>query len=68
VLDVSLNSSAVMAETVAEIPIMGSFHGSYSLGAAIGSLIGGVFSSNGWSASIPTLLLFLSPSHLLWTL
>jgi hypothetical protein len=51
-MDVAMNSSAVLAETVAEIPIMGSFHGSYSVAAAIGSLLGGVLSSKGWSATL----------------
>jgi hypothetical protein len=49
VMDVAMNASAVVAELVAEIPLMGSFHGSYSVAAAIGSLFGSILSSSGWS-------------------
>ena len=40
-LDVSMNGFAVLVERVAGYPICGSFHGSYSLSAAIGGVIGG---------------------------
>jgi hypothetical protein len=63
-MDVALNSSAVLTEAVAEVPIMGSFHGSYSIAAAIGSLVGGVLSSNSWSASLLCVLLSASAGRL----
>lgn len=40
ILDVSMNAQGVLAEIVAGIPILGSFHGSYSIAAALGSLLG----------------------------
>lgn len=49
IMDVAMNACGVLAETVAEKPIMGSFHGCYSIAAAIGSLIGGLLTSIGWN-------------------
>ena len=43
-----MNASGVVAELVAGIPLMGSFHGSYSIAAAFGSLIGSSLSSLDW--------------------
>jgi len=40
VMDVSMNSCAVLTETVRGLPLMGSYHGSYSLASAIGGLLG----------------------------
>ena len=45
--DISANSSAVLTEIVAGKALLGSFHGSYSLAAAAGSLIGGIMTTNG---------------------
>lgn len=39
-MDVSMNAAGILAEVNAKTPIMGSFHGSYSIAAAIGSLLG----------------------------
>jgi MFS family permease len=50
-MDVAMNASAVLVETVAGHPIMGSFHGCYSISAAIGSLVGGLLSTAGWGTS-----------------
>ena len=47
----AMNASGVLAETVAGRPIMGSFHGCYSISAAIGSLIGGLLTSLEWGTS-----------------
>lgn len=46
-MDVAMNASGVLAETVAGHPIMGSFHGCYSISAALGSLVGGLMMSLG---------------------
>lgn len=46
-VDICANSSAVLTEIVAGKALLGSFHGSYSLAAATGSLIGGLMTSNG---------------------
>ncbi len=45
-----MNACGVLAEIVAGIPIMGSFHGSYSVAAAVGSLLGASLASAGWSS------------------
>lgn len=45
VMDISMNSGAILTEIVAGKPLMGSFHGSYSVAAAIGSVVGGALSS-----------------------
>ena len=47
-LDVSMNSLAILVETVAAYPIIGSFHGSYSVAAAVGGVIGGSLVSAGF--------------------
>ena len=49
IMDVAMNTSGVLVETVAERPIMGSFHGNYSIAAALGSFIGGLLTSQGYS-------------------
>ena len=41
-----------MTEIVAGFPIMGSFHGSYSLAAACGSLLGGALAVSGLSTAL----------------
>jgi MFS family permease len=56
-MDVSMNSCAVLTEIVAAKPLMGSFHGSYSVAAAIGSLMGGAFVEQHYSTSLVFLLL-----------
>ena len=43
IMDVSMNANAVLTETVAERPLLGTYHGSYSVAAALGGLIGGAF-------------------------
>ncbi len=43
IMDVSMNNSAILTEIVAGKPLLGSFHGSYSVAAAIGSVLGGAF-------------------------
>lgn len=55
-VDICANSSAVLTEIVAGKALLGSFHGSYSLAAATGSLIGGLMTSNG--VSVLTMFLF----------
>ena len=40
IMDVSMNSCGVLTEIVAVKPLLGAYHGSYSIGAAIGNLIG----------------------------
>lgn len=42
IMDISMNNSAILTEIVAGIPLLGSFHGSYSVAAALGSLLGGI--------------------------
>ena len=42
-MDISMNSAAVLTEFVAKKPILGSFHGSYSISAAIGAQIAAIF-------------------------
>lgn len=46
VMDISMNSGAILTEIVAGKPLLGSFHGSYSVAAAIGSLAGAGLSSS----------------------
>lgn len=41
VMDVSMNSCGVLTELVADETYMGAYHGSYSVAAALGSLLGG---------------------------
>lgn len=50
ILDVSMNTQGIVAEIIAKIPIIGSFHGSYSISAAIGSFVGTGLSLGGFSA------------------
>jgi MFS family permease len=45
-VDIAANSSAVLTEIVAGKTLLGSFHGSYSLAAATGSLIGALMTTN----------------------
>ncbi len=47
-LDVSMNALSILVETVAAYPIIGSFHGSYSVAAAVGGVIGGSLVSAGF--------------------
>lgn len=56
--DICANSSAILTEIVAGKAILGSFHGSYSLAAASGSLIGALMTSNGVSILTMFLIFF----------
>jgi MFS family permease len=47
-LDVSMNALAIFVEKVASYPIIGSFHGSYSVAAAVGGAIGGTLVAAGF--------------------
>eukprot|EP01039_Chlorochromonas_danica_P000695 gene695-752_t len=49
IMDISMNNSAILTEIVANIPLLGSFHGSYSISAALGSLLGGLLIQGGLS-------------------
>lgn len=49
VMDISMNNSAILTEIVAGIPLLGSFHGSYSVAAALGSLLGGILVQENFS-------------------
>ncbi|RYH12479.1 MFS transporter, partial [archaeon] len=42
-MDISMNNCAILTEIVAGKPLLGSFHGSYSVAAAIGALLGGLY-------------------------
>lgn len=42
IMDISMNNSAILTEIVAGQPLLGSFHGSYSVAAALGSVLGGI--------------------------
>lgn len=67
VMDISMNSCAILTEIVAGKPLLGSFHGSYSVAAAIGSVLGGALSTS--NASIYTVFLsFSSVSMVLTTI
>jgi MFS family permease len=46
-VDISANNSAVLTEMVEQKALLGSFHGSYSLAAGIGSLVGAAMATNG---------------------
>lgn len=46
IMDVSMNSCGVITEILALKPLLGAYHGSYSIGAAIGNLIGNTLISN----------------------
>ena len=43
-----MNSCGVVAEIVENRPLMGSFHGSYSIAAAIAAFVGSSLSAIGW--------------------
>lgn len=47
-LDVSMNSCGVVAEIVQNRPLMGGFHGSYSIAAALAAFTGSSLSAIGW--------------------
>ncbi len=52
VMDVSMNSCGVLTEVVAQKPLMGSFHGSYSIAAAGGSLLGAALTNTNMSPTV----------------
>ena len=56
IMDISMNNSAILTEIVAGIPLLGSFHGSYSVSAALGSLLGGVMVQENFSTLYAFLL------------
>jgi MFS family permease len=45
-MDISMNSHAILTEVVAGKPLLGTFHASYSIAAAFGSLIGGALTQS----------------------
>lgn len=49
IMDISMNNCAILTEIVAGKPLLGSFHGSYSVAAALGSLLGGLYIQYGLS-------------------
>ena len=51
-MDVSMNACGVVAEIVENRPLMGSFHGSYSIAAALAALIGSSLGASGWCVYI----------------
>jgi MFS family permease len=55
IMDISMNNCGILTEIVAGKPLLGSFHGTYSVAAALGSLLGGLFIS----AHIETMTAFL---------
>ncbi len=52
IMDISMNNCAILTEIVAGKPLLGSFHGSYSVAAALGSLIGGLYIEFGLSTVV----------------
>jgi MFS family permease len=58
IMDISMNNCGILTEIVAGKPLLGSFHGSYSVAAATGSLIGGVFISAKIETETAFLILF----------
>ena len=46
--NLGINAQSVLAEVVYERPIVGAFHGVFSIGGVVGSLIAGAFASMGW--------------------
>ncbi|WP_430335563.1 MFS transporter [Rhodococcus sp. ACT016] len=48
-LDVSMNSQAVLVEQAYRRPIMSAFHGMFSIGGVVGSVVGAVTIRAGWS-------------------
>ena len=71
-LDVSMNTSGVIAEVEAGFPIVGFFHGSYSISAAVGGVIGSALISKGYRDTNVYLfamgisLLFISLSYYIY--
>jgi MFS family permease len=51
-LDVSMNSQAVLVERAAGRPLMTSFHACYSFGGLAGALLGGLFATAGISPAV----------------
>ena len=51
-LDVSMNSQAVLVERAAGRPLMTSFHACYSFGGLAGALLGGLFATAGISPAL----------------
>lgn len=51
-MDCSMNSCAILTEVIAKYPILGSFHGSYSIAAAVGAFAGNAMSAANWSDMI----------------
>ena len=51
-LDVSMNSQAVLVERAAGRPMMTSFHACYSFGGLAGALLGGLFATAGISPAV----------------
>ncbi|ORL73507.1 MFS transporter [Prescottella equi] len=51
-LDVSMNSQAVLTEREYGRPIMSAFHGMFSIGGVVGSLVGAVTIGAGWSPAV----------------
>jgi fucose permease len=51
-LDVSMNSQAVLVERAAGRPLMTSFHACYSFGGLAGALLGGLFAAAGISPAV----------------
>lgn len=49
IMDISINSGAILTEIVVNAPLLGGFHGSYSIAAALGALQGGLFIQSGRS-------------------
>jgi hypothetical protein len=47
-MDVAMNACGVVAEIVENRPLMGSFHGSYSIAAAAAAFVGSSLSAYGW--------------------
>ena len=66
IMDISMNSCAILTEIVAGKPLFGSFHGSYSIAAAIGSLLGAGLAST--SLSISTIFGILSITSVILTI
>jgi MFS family permease len=51
-LDVSMNSQAILVERAAGRPLMTSFHACYSFGGLAGALLGGLFATAGISPAV----------------
>jgi len=48
-MDCSMNSCGILTEVVAKYPVLGSYHGSYSIAAAVGAFVGNVLYAAHWS-------------------